>query len=266
MEVIMSLKGVSKIYVMGKEKIPALRNVDLDIQQGEICCLLGPSGSGKSTLLNMMAGLEKPTKGTIRFKNHQIENMNENNLAWFRRKYIGFIFQSYNLIPTLTAMENITLPLLFKGMPKGRRNKLGREMLKAIGLSDRWKHKPTEMSGGQQQRVSIARAFINKPKVIFADEPTGNLDTHTAESMMHLMISMCVKNKQTLVIVTHNTELASYAGKIVHIRDGSIETVEMNDNTQILQQLMDRESIMKEVPKVLEEESEKKEDEAVKTS
>ncbi|MBC7960974.1 MAG: ABC transporter ATP-binding protein [Vallitaleaceae bacterium] len=226
MEVVMDLKGVTKVYLMGKEKIRALDGIDLQIERGEICCLLGPSGSGKSTLLNMMAGLEKPTKGTITFQKYHIEKMNENTLASFRRRYIGFVFQSYNLIPTLNALENITMPLLFKGVTKAQRKKIGNKMLKDIGLLDRAKHKPSEMSGGQQQRVSIARAFINNPEVIFADEPTGNLDTHTAENMMSLMINLCKKNNQTLIIVTHNTELAGYADKIVHIRDGMIERIE----------------------------------------
>lgn len=233
MEVLMDLKNVTKIYRMGKEKIIALDGIDLQIEKGEICCLLGPSGSGKSTLLNMMAGLEKPTRGIIQFKNYHIEKMNENSLASFRRKYIGFVFQSYNLIPTLSALENITMPLLFKGLSKAKRKKAGLIMLKAIGLSDRSKHKPSEMSGGQQQRVSIARAFINNPEIIFADEPTGNLDTHTAETMMDLMIDLCRKHNQTLIIVTHNTELAEVADKIVHIRDGKIESIELKKKEEL---------------------------------
>lgn len=226
----MDLKNVSKIYRMGKEKIVALDSVDLKIEKGEICCLLGPSGSGKSTLLNMMAGLEKPSKGNIRFKKYQIEKMNENELAAFRRKHIGFVFQSYNLIPTLNAMENITMPLLFKGLSSSARKKAGKKMLDHIGLLDRANHKPSEMSGGQQQRVSIARAFINDPEIIFADEPTGNLDTNTAEAMMSLMLKLCRENNKTLILVTHNTELSVYADKIVHIRDGKIEKIEVNES------------------------------------
>lgn len=226
----MDLKNVSKIYRMGKEKIVALDSVDLKIEKGEICCLLGPSGSGKSTLLNMMAGLEKPSKGNIRFKKYQIEKMNENELAAFRRKHIGFVFQSYNLIPTLNAMENITMPLLFKGLSSSARKKAGKKMLDHIGLLDRANHKPSEMSGGQQQRVSIARAFINDPEIIFADEPTGNLDTNTAEAMMNLMLKLCRENNKTLILVTHNTELSVYADKIVHIRDGKIEKIEVNES------------------------------------
>lgn len=228
MEVIMELKGVRKVYRMGKEKVIALDHVDLDIEREKIYCLLGPSGSGKSTLLNMMAGLEPPTKGTIRFGKYKIETMNETHLANFRRKHIGFIFQSYNLIPTLNALENITMPLLFKGMHPKERKKRGMKMLEAIGIRDRWQHKPTEMSGGQQQRVSLARAFINEPDIIFADEPTGNLDTKTAANMIQLMLDLVKKHHQTLIIVTHNEELAVYADYIVHIRDGNIYQIEEN--------------------------------------
>ncbi len=225
---IMQLKGVRKIYHMGKEKVVALDHIDLDIEEGKIYCLLGPSGSGKSTLLNMMAGLEPPSKGSITFKNYHIEKMNENNLANFRRKYIGFIFQAYNLIQTQSALENITMPLLFKGMSSAKRKKQGMKMLKAIGLETRWRHKPTEMSGGQQQRVSLARAFINNPSIIFADEPTGNLDTKTAANMMKLMLTLVKEHHQTLILVTHNEEVSIYADHIVHIRDGNIYNIEEN--------------------------------------
>lgn len=226
----MSLEGVRKVYRMGKEKVVALDHVDLDIEREKIYCLLGPSGSGKSTLLNMMAGLEPPTKGTIRFGKFKIEAMNETSLANFRRKHIGFIFQSYNLIPTLSALENITMPLLFKGMSPKERKKKGMKMLDAIGILDRWRHKPTEMSGGQQQRVSLARAFINEPDIIFADEPTGNLDTKTAATMMKMMLKLVREHHQTLIIVTHNEEMAVYADYIVHIRDGNIYQIEENQN------------------------------------
>lgn len=226
MGAIMSLKGVRKVYRMGKEKVIALDSVDLDVEEGEIICLLGPSGSGKSTLLNMMAGLEKPTKGEIWFNKYPVHKMNENKLAEFRRRYIGFVFQQYNLINTLTALENITMPLLFKGISRKERHKEGEKLMGRIGLADRLKHKPTEMSGGQQQRVSIARAFINRPDIIFADEPTGNLDTKTAESMMDMMTGLVREDQKTLIIVTHNNELSHYADRVIHIRDGNIESIE----------------------------------------
>lgn len=229
-EDLIKIKNVKKVYRMGDEKINAVNNVSLNIKSGEICCLLGKSGSGKSTLLNLLAGLEKPTKGAIIINKHHIERMNENQLAFFRQKYIGFVFQSYNLLSTLTALENVTLPLIFNRVPKKEREQRAMKMLKAVGLSERAKHKPSEMSGGQQQRVSIARAFINNPQVIFADEPTGNLDTKTTYEMMDLITGMARKNNQTLVVVTHDLEISSYADRIVHFSDGIIEKNEINEN------------------------------------
>lgn len=210
---------------MGEEKIIALDNISYTIEKGKTYCLLGTSGSGKSTLLNLLAGLEKPTKGNIIFKNYHLEKMNEKELALFRQKHIGFVFQSYNLLPTLTALENVTLPLIFSRTPKKTRIKKAKEMLNAVGLANRANHKPSEMSGGQQQRVSIARAFINNPEVVFADEPTGNLDTKTTAEMMDLITGIAKEHNQTLIIVTHDTEISSYADRIVRIRDGNIESV-----------------------------------------
>ncbi len=213
---------------MGEEKIVALDHIDLEIEKGEICCLFGTSGSGKSTLLNMLAGLEKPTKGTIKIKNIHVERLNEEQLALFRQKYIGFVFQSYNLIPSLTALENVALPLIFQGIPKKERNKKAKEMLEAVGLGDRLRHKPKEMSGGQQQRVSIARAFVSRPKILFADEPTGNLDTHTTLEVMGIITHIAKELDQTLIIVSHDPEIAGYAHKIITIRDGNIHRIEKN--------------------------------------
>lgn len=230
MENAIELRGVRRIYKMGQEKIVALDNIDLSFEKGKIYCLLGTSGSGKSTLLNMIAGLEKPTKGEIIFNGKHIEKMNEKELALFRQKNIGFVFQSYNLMSTLTALENVTMPLIFAKVPKKKRNKIGKEMLTAVGLGNRINHKPYEMSGGQQQRVSIARAFVNKPGVVFADEPTGNLDTKTTYEMMNLITNMARENDQTLIIVTHDLEISVYADVIVHIRDGNVESIEENKN------------------------------------
>nr|WP_317856400.1 ABC transporter ATP-binding protein [Chakrabartyella piscis] len=210
---------------MGSETIPAVGGVDLRIRQGEVCCLFGKSGSGKSTLLNLLAGLEKPTSGEIIFNKKHIERMSEDHLASFRQQYVGFVFQSYNLLPTLTALENVTLPLIFKNVPIEERKQRAMKMLKAVGLEDRAHHKPQEMSGGQQQRVSIARAFINNPQVVFADEPTGNLDTKTTYEMMDLITGLAKENNQTLVIVTHDMELADYADRIVVLSDGKIESI-----------------------------------------
>ena len=228
MNSLIRLKNVRKVFKMGDEKIVALNNINLVIEREEFICLLGTSGSGKSTLLNMMAGLEKPSRGEVIIANKHIERMSENQLARFRQEYIGFVFQSYNLIPTLTAVENVSLGLTFKGVPKKEREKMAIDMLKAVGLGTRLHHKPSEMSGGQQQRVSIARAFVGNPEIVFADEPTGNLDTKTTLEIMDLITGMAKENKQTLIIVTHDEEIAPYTNKIVRIRDGNIEKIERN--------------------------------------
>lgn len=225
-EAIIRIRDVKKLYQMGSEQIHAIDGISMNIYQGEVCCLLGKSGSGKSTLLNLIAGLEKPTEGKIIFHKKHIERMDEDQLAMFRREYIGFVFQSYNLMPTLTALENVTLPLIFRGVPKKERTERAMEMLKAVGLEERANHKPFEMSGGQQQRVSIARAFVNNPPIVFADEPTGNLDTKTTYEMMDLITGMAKKNHQTLIIVTHDLELSEYADRIVILQDGKIERIE----------------------------------------
>lgn len=227
MEPLIKVEEIRKVYRMGTEKVIALENISFEIEQGEICALLGTSGSGKSTLLNLMAGLEKPTKGSIIMRKVSIEKLNENLLAKFRQRYVGFVFQSYNLLPSLTAIENVSLPLAFKGVCLSKRNIMAVKMLKAVGLGDRLKHKPSQMSGGQQQRVSIARAFISKPEIIFADEPTGNLDSKTTIEVMNLIVKMARDNNQTLIIVTHDLEIAKYANRIIYIKDGNIEKIEV---------------------------------------
>lgn len=214
---------------MGDEKIKALDDVSLTIAKREFICLIGTSGSGKSTLLNMMAGLEKPTKGEIIINGHHLERMNERQLTKFRQLNVGFVFQSYNLISTLTALENVSLVLTFKGVPRALREKAAAKMLKNVGLGDRLHHKPSEMSGGQQQRVSIARAFVSNPRIVFADEPTGNLDTKTTFEVMDLITGMAEEFNQTLVIVTHDVEISDYAHRIVHLRDGNIEKIEIQE-------------------------------------
>ncbi len=218
---------------MGQEKVYALNGINLEIKKGEICCLFGTSGSGKSTLLNMVAGLEKPTKGSVLVKNLRIDKLNEKELAKYRQKYVGFIFQSYNLLPNLTALENVTLPLIFKGYSKKAREKAAKAMLKAVGLGDRMQHKPNQMSGGQQQRVSIARAFVEKPEIIFADEPTGNLDSKTTREIMELIADMAEKFGQTILLVSHDTEASDYADRIVYIRDGVIEKIEEKEKYRL---------------------------------
>jgi len=225
LEVLFELTNIRKVYRMGDERIVALDDINLTFEKGKVYCLLGTSGSGKSTLLNLLAGLEKPTKGSLKFMGTPLEKLNETKLALYRQKYIGFVFQSYNLLPTLTALENVTLPLIFRRVHKRKRMLAARDMLRAVGLGKRWRHKPSELSGGQQQRVSIARAFVNEPQVIFADEPTGNLDTKTTYEMMDLITEMAKKNNQTLIIVTHDTEISEYADHIIHIRDGNVESI-----------------------------------------
>lgn len=226
MEPIIEVKDATKIYRVGNEKILALDKVSFTINKGDFCCLLGSSGSGKSTLLNIMAGIEKITSGEILIKGKKITKMGEHQLAKFRQKYLGFVFQSYNLVNSLNAVENVELPLIFKEEPRRIRIKKSKEMLKKVGLESRMKHKPTQMSGGQQQRVGIARAFVANPEVVFADEPTGNLDSKTAGEIMGIIKQMAIERKQTIVMVTHDINIAKYANKIIHIHDGHIERIE----------------------------------------
>ncbi|MFA5576880.1 MAG: ABC transporter ATP-binding protein [Tissierellaceae bacterium] len=230
MEELIRLKNLRKVYRMGDEKIIALNDISLSIEKEEFICLLGTSGSGKSTLLNMMAGLEKPTRGEIFIGNYPIHKMNERDVTKFRQKNVGFVFQSYNLIPTLSALENVSLGLTFQRVPKAKRDKMAKKMLADVGLGKRLHHKPSEMSGGQQQRVSIARAFVGTPKIVFADEPTGNLDTKTTLEIMDLITGMAYESNQTLIIVTHDMEISVYGHRIVYLRDGNIEKVEENQN------------------------------------
>lgn len=229
-EPVIQVKGLYKIYRLGQERVRALNGVDFVINRGEFCSIVGTSGSGKSTLLNMLAGLEKPTSGQIVIAGEHIETKKENQLVAFRRKHIGFIFQSYNLLPTLNAIENVALPLTFQGVNKKNRTKRAVELLKLVGLSSHTKHKPTQMSGGQQQRVGMARALVVEPEIIFADEPTGNLDSVTSEEMMHLMRRVVYEQHQTLVMVTHDDHLASYADRIIRIKDGKV--ISITEKTQ----------------------------------
>lgn len=226
-EKVIEVKNVRKIYRMGTEKIYAVDDVSFDIYEGEFCCLLGTSGSGKSTLLNLMAGIEKLSSGQIIMKGKSIHKMNETKLAKFRQNNLGFVFQSYNLIGTMTALENVEFPLVFKRIRRKKRHAMAKEMLTKVGLKNRMNHKPKEMSGGQQQRVGIARAFVAKPKIVFADEPTGNLDTKTTMEVMQLIKQIARDNHQTIVMVTHDRRLADFADKIIHILDGKIQSIEL---------------------------------------
>ncbi len=220
------IRNVTKVYKVGSVEVNALRGVSLKIEQGEICCIVGRSGSGKSTLLNVMAGLEPVTSGEIVIANKHMERMTQSELIVFRQKHVGFIFQSFNLLPYYTAVENVAFPLSFRGVLPNKRNKLAREMLKEVGLESHMNHKPTQMSGGQQQRVGIARALVTNPDIVFADEPTGNLDSSTSDEVMHMIVDTLRKHNRTLVMVTHDPNMAEYADKVIHLLDGRIIKIE----------------------------------------
>ena len=218
---------VRKVYLMGEEKVVALDDVSLEIYKGEFVCFLGTSGSGKSTFLNMVAGLERPTKGEIWIGKVPIHKLNEAQVTIFRQKNIGFIFQAYHLMSSMTALENVALPLMLKGIPKEVRVPAAEKALEQVGLKGYESRRPNQMSGGQQQRVGIARALVGKPKIIFADEPTGNLDSHTTKDVMDLISKQVKANGQTLILVTHDRSIADYADKIVTIQDGNIINIEV---------------------------------------
>lgn len=219
------IKNVKKYYKLGSNIIKALDGIDLTIDKGEFIALLGTSGSGKSTLLNILAGLERPSSGDVLYKNISLNSLSEEDITRFRNLNIGFVFQSYNLMPYLTAIENVALPLIFKGEGKKEREEKAYQILKDMGLSKRVYNKPNELSGGQQQRVSIARAFVGNPNIIFADEPTGNLDTKTSFEIMELIKSIVRKNNQTLIMVTHDEEMTEFADRTLFMRDGLIEKI-----------------------------------------
>ena len=228
MQSVIRVRNLYKLYHLGEETVRALDGVDFEIQKGEFCAIVGTSGSGKSTLLNMLAGLEKPTKGEVVISGCHLERMNEEQLVSFRRRRVGFIFQAYQLIASMDAEENVALPLSFRGMKKSERTLRARRMLDRVMLGKYRKHFPYEMSGGQQQRVGVARALVSDPEIIFADEPTGNLDSRTSREIMSLMQKVVREQKKTLVMVTHDEHLANYADRIFHIRDGKILKIEEN--------------------------------------
>jgi len=225
---VIQVKNLYKIYRVGENRVRALNGVDLEIYKGEFCAIVGTSGSGKSTMLNMLAGLEPPTKGEIIVGGEHLERMNENQLVRFRREKVGFIFQSFNLLGTMNAKENVALPLTFRGVPHKERLEKAEKMLDLVGLPKHKNHKPNEMSGGQQQRVGVARALVVDPEIIFADEPTGNLDSNTSAEVMALMKKIVREQNQTLVMVTHDNYLAGFADRVFHIIDGKIVKIEDN--------------------------------------
>lgn len=223
-----TVKDLYKLYRVGDSIVRALDGVSFEIYKGEFCAIVGTSGSGKSTLLNMLAGLEKPTKGEIVISGSHIEKMKEDELVRFRREHVGFIFQSFHLIGTMNALENVALPLMFRGDPAKERLRKADRMLSLMGLDRHKKHMPNQMSGGQQQRVGVARALVSDPDIIFADEPTGNLDSHTSEEVMRLMRRVVQSQGKTLVMVTHDDHLAEYADRVFHIIDGKIVKIDVN--------------------------------------
>ena len=228
MDKVIEVKSLYKLYRVGDEVVRALDGVGFEIFQGEFCAIVGTSGSGKSTLLNMLAGLEKPTKGSVVIAGQHIENLTEEQLVRFRRDHVGFIFQSFHLLGPMNAVENVALPLSFRGVPRDVRMRKADKMLELVKLKKHKKHLPNQMSGGQQQRVGVARALVVDPKIIFADEPTGNLDSHTSEEVMRLMQQVVREQNKTLVMVTHDAHLATYADRVFHIRDGKILKIEDN--------------------------------------
>ena len=225
-QTVIRVRDLYKIYRVGENRVRALNGVSFELYKGEFVAVVGTSGSGKSTLLNMMAGLEKPTKGEILIGRTHIEKLSEKQLVAFRRENVGFIFQSYNLLPTMNAVENVALPLSFRGVSRKERLKKALHYMKLVGVKDQAQHMPSQMSGGQQQRVGIARALVVDPKIIFADEPTGNLDSRTTMEVLRLMQRIVKERSQTLVMVTHDNNLASYADRRIRIVDGKIVGIE----------------------------------------
>lgn len=226
MDKVIEVKNLYKLYRVGNSVVRALNGVSFEVYPGEFCAIVGTSGSGKSTLLNMLAGLEKPTKGEVIVGGQHMEALNEDGLVKFRRENVGFIFQSFHLIGTMNAVENVALPLSFRGEAKSSRLKKADKMLELVNLKKHKKHMPNQMSGGQQQRVGIARALAVNPQIIFADEPTGNLDSKTTMEVLHLMQKIVREQNQTLVMVTHDNNLASYADRRIRIIDGKIVSIE----------------------------------------
>ncbi len=219
--IVVRVKNIHKVYKVGKIEVNALRGIDLEIKKGEFVAIMGPSGSGKSTLMNIIGCLDKPTNGEYWLEEHKIETMNDNQLAEIRNKKIGFVFQTFNLLPKATILHNVELPLIYAGVKKNIRKEKAQHLLEKIGLGKRLKHKPNELSGGERQRVAIARALINEPSLILADEPTGNLDSKTGGEIMEIFTNLN-KSGKTIILVTHDNEIAKYAQRTIIIKDGKI--------------------------------------------
>jgi putative ABC transport system ATP-binding protein len=231
METIISLKDLVKNYYIGTITVEALRSIDVEIARNEYVAIMGPSGSGKSTLMNLIGALDTPTKGKYVLNGTDVSKMDDNRLAEIRNREIGFIFQTFNLLPRYTALENVTLPLVYAGVGKTERVEKAKKVLKEVGLEDRMDHKPNELSGGQRQRVAVARALVNDPSIILADEPTGNLDSKTSIDIMKLFGEIHERGN-TIILVTHEESIARYAHRIIRLLDGQVDKIEMNENPE----------------------------------
>ncbi|MDA0323669.1 MAG: ABC transporter ATP-binding protein [Verrucomicrobia bacterium] len=245
-DTLISARDVSKIYTMGAEKVHALRGVSLDIQRGEYVSIIGPSGSGKSTFFNMVGGLDTPTVGEVIVDDCRLADLNSSQLAWFRCRRIGFIFQSFNLINTMTALENVAIARIFAGATPSEARKDAAKTLERVGLGHRLDHLPSEVSGGQQQRIAIARALVNEPSIILADEPTGNLDLNTGEEIISLLAEMKRNLGITIITATHDMKMLSASDVVVTIRGGEIDNVATKDELNITIGSIDGETVMKE--------------------
>jgi putative ABC transport system ATP-binding protein len=233
MEKLIQLTDIAKIYMVGGTiEVPALKEVTIDIEKNEYVAIMGPSGSGKSTLMNVIGCLDTPTHGTYILNNHDVSTMKDNQLAEVRNKEIGFVFQTFNLLPRYNALDNVQLPLIYAGIPKSERVERALKVIEQVGLTDRMHHKPNEMSGGQRQRVAVARALVGDPSIILADEPTGNLDSKTSIDIMRLF-SEIHRNGNTIVLVTHEEDIARYAHRIIRLRDGVVEADQINRNIRL---------------------------------
>jgi len=219
---IIKLENVWKVYQLGKVELPVLRGISLEITPGVFVVILGPSGSGKSTLLNMIGCLDLPTKGSVFLAGRDISKMSEDELAQVRGEKIGFIFQQFNLLPNLSALENVMMPMIFRGKPESEREKRAKYLLNSLELGDRISHRPAELSGGEQQRIAIARSLINNPEIIVADEPTGNLDSTTGRKIMEILIDLHKNKGKTIIVVTHDPTIANYSNQIIRIKDGQL--------------------------------------------
>jgi putative ABC transport system ATP-binding protein len=228
MSAVIQLQNIKRTYKVGSEVVQALKSVSLEINKNEYVALMGPSGSGKSTLMNILGCLDTPSGGTYLLSNHDVSSMGDNELAEIRNKEIGFVFQTFNLLPRSTALDNVALPLIYAGWPKEKRNKRAMEVLEQVSLADRVHHKPNELSGGQRQRVAVARALVNAPSIILADEPTGNLDSKTSLEIMALFEEIHRKGN-TIILVTHEEDIAKHAHRIIRLKDGLVESDTINE-------------------------------------